>query len=268
MRAPRTPSILAEILSVKREEVAEKMSRTSLADIRTRARGAPEVRGFRASLEERINAGASAIIAEIKKASPSRGVIRAELDVAKTAEAYEAGGAAALSVLTDQRFFHGDDQFVELARTATRLPVLRKEFILEPWQVYETRALGADCLLLIVSALEPTLLQELHDLGTECGLDVLVEVHDERELESAIAVNASMVGINNRNLHGFETRLEVTRRLAPKVPRNRLVVAESGIKSSEDVYALRQVGVFAFLVGEALMEAERVSEALEAMIGS
>lgn len=268
MSGQQKPSILAEILRVKREEVADKMSSTSLADIRAQAMDTPPVRGFLASLKERINVGRPAIIAEIKKASPSRGVIRADLDVAFAAAQYEAGGAAALSVLTDQRFFHGDDGDVAAARAATALPVLRKEFIFDPWQVYETRVLGADCLLLIVSALEAQRLRELHDLATESGLDVLVEVHDERELESAIAVNASIVGINNRNLHEFETHLDVTRRLAPKVSSSRLVVAESGIKSSRDIRALRQVGVFAFLVGEALMEAENASAALEEMIDS
>ena len=268
MSGRRPPSILAEILGVKREEVAEKISSTSLADIRAQASDTPPVRGFRASLEKHINAGESAIIAEIKKASPSRGVICADLNVAQTAERCEAGGAAALSVLTDRRFFLGDDSYVGVARVATGLPVLRKEFIIDPWQVYETRVLGADCLLLIVSALESTRLRDLHDLAVECGLDVLVEVHDETELESVMSMNASMVGINNRNLHEFETHLDVTRRLAPKVLGSRLVVAESGIKSSRDIRALRQVGVSAFLVGEALMESGEPTAALREMVAS
>ncbi len=268
MNGQDKPSILAEILSVKSEEVAQKKSDASLADIRARAKDAPPVRGFQRSLEARIGVGESAIIAEIKKASPSRGVIRADIDLAQVARRYETGGAAALSVLTDRRFFHGDDHYVCQARRATELPVLRKEFILDPWQVYETRVLGADCLLLIVSALESTRLQELHDLALQCGLDVLVEVHDEHELEAAMALNAAMVGINNRNLHGFETHLDVTRRLAPKMSGEHLVIAESGIKSSRDVLALREVGVCAFLVGEALMEAEEPEGALREMVTS
>lgn len=268
MNDPGQPSVLAEILSVKREEVARKKSDTSLADIRAQARDASPVRRFRGSLEEHIGAGESAIIAEIKKASPSRGVIRADIDVAQVAQRYETGGAAALSVLTDRQFFSGDDSYVSLARGATRLPVLRKEFILDPWQVYETRVLGADCLLLIVSALEFSRLHELHDLALACGLDVLVEVHHEQEIEAAIAVNATMVGINNRNLHGFETHLDVTRGLAPKVLGKSLVVAESGIKSSRDIRALREVGVSAFLVGEALMEAEEPLGTLREMVTS
>ena len=267
MGASSKSSILSEILRVKRDELAVKTSRVSLAEMRARAKDTPSVRGFRAALQRRIDAGVPAIIAEIKKASPSRGVIRADLDVAHTARQYEAGGAAALSVLTDQRYFQGDDTYIALARGATQLPVLRKEFIIDPWQVYETRVLGADCLLLIVSALEPTRLRELHALAVECGLDVLVEVHDQHELESAVAVNPSMVGINNRNLHGFETQLDVTRRLAPMVRGDRLVVAESGIHSAQDVRALGEIGVRAFLVGEALMRAEDSAALLEDMIG-
>ena len=262
------PSILDEILAVKRKEVAEKSSLRPLNEIRSRAIDMPPARGFRAALEARAASGVPAIIAEIKKASPSRGIIREDFDVAWMADRYEAGGAAALSVLTDASYFHGHDSYVEVARQASALPVLRKEFVLDPWQVYESRFLGADCLLLIVAALEDSALASLHRLAGELGLDVLVEVHDEAELERAIRIDARLIGINNRNLHGFETSLDVTRRLAPLACADRLLVCESGITCSQDLTELREVGVSAFLVGESLMKAEDPATALTALIGS
>ena len=266
MRSAAKPSILDEILRVKRSEVALKQSATVLAEVRARALDQPGARGFKRALDQRIASGSAAIIAEIKKASPSRGVIRADLDVGHTAQAYEAGGAAALSVLTDERFFQGSDGDVAEARRLVGLPVLRKDFIIDPWQVYESRVLGADCLLLIVSALDGQALQDLHGLGIESGLDVLVEVHDEAELEQALALGAAMIGINNRNLHGFRTHLDVTRRLAPMALGQSLVVAESGIKSAEDIRALRDLDVHAFLVGESLMASKDATRALQEML--
>ena len=262
------PSILDEILAVKRREVKEKSFLQPLDEIRSRVIDMPPARGFLAALEARAASGVPAIIAEIKKASPSRGIIREDFDVAWTAGRYEAGGAAALSVLTDASYFHGHDSHLEVAKEASALPVLRKEFILDPWQVYESRLLGADCLLLIVAALEDTKLASLHRLAGEIGLDVLVEVHDEAELERAIRIDARLIGINNRNLHGFETSLEVTRRLAPLARGDRLLVGESGITSSQDLNELREVGVSAFLVGESLIKAEDPAAALTALIGS
>ncbi|MCY4040035.1 MAG: indole-3-glycerol phosphate synthase TrpC [Gammaproteobacteria bacterium] len=264
----KSGSILDEILRVKRSEVADKQASTTLAEIRARANDQPRARGFQDALEATIHAGKPAIIAEIKKASPSRGVIRADLDVGRTAAAYAAGGAAALSVLTDTRFFQGSDAYVNDARNAARLPVLRKEFIIDPWQVYESRALQADCLLLIVAALSQSELEDLHGCGIEAGLDVLVEVHDEAELERALRLQAAMIGINNRNLHGFETHLDVTRRLAPSALGKRLVVAESGIKSADDIRALREIDVHAFLVGESLMASDDPRRALERMLSA
>ncbi len=266
MSQENKPSLLAEILHVKQGEVREKRASRSLAEIRAEAEAMPATRGFFAALEARIRRREPGIIAEIKKASPSRGLIRANLDVAQTARDYEMGGAAAISVLTDRRFFRGEDGYIEAVRAVTGLPLLRKDFIIDPWQVYETRTLGADCLLLIVSALDAERLYSLYELALKVGLEVLVEVHDEQELEVASALGARMIGINNRNLHGFETRLDVTRQLAPKVSQERLVVAESGISSACDIAALSTAGVSAFLVGEALMRADKASEMLQEMI--
>lgn len=260
-------SILDEILQVKREEVREKSALQPLEEVRDRAVDMAPTRGFRAALERQHALGRPAVIAEIKKASPSRGVIREDFDVTWTARRYEAGGAAALSVLTDARYFEGQDCYVEVARKATALPVLRKEFIIDPWQVYESRLLGADCLLLIVAALEDGALASLHHFASEIGLDVLVEVHNETELERAKDIEAALIGVNNRNLHGFKTSLEVTRRLAPLAADKCLLVSESGIKTCEDLTELGELGVSAFLVGESLMRAEDPASALASLIG-
>lgn len=261
-------SILDEILQVKRKEVREKSALQPLEEVRQRAVDAPPTRGFRAVLERQNALGRPAVIAEIKKASPSRGIIREDFDVAWTARRYEVGGAAALSVLTDAQYFQGQDCYVEVARKATELPVLRKEFIVDPWQVYESRLLGADCLLLIVAALEDGALAALHHFAREIGLDVLVEVHNETELERATDIDASLIGVNNRDLHGFKTSLEVTRRLAPLAAGRCLLVSESGIRSSQDVIELCGLGVSAFLVGESLMRADDPASALASLIGS
>ena len=235
--------------------------------MRRRAAAAPPPRGFRAALEARIGAGRAAVIAELKRASPSRGIIRRDFDPARIAAGYERGGAAALSVLTDRDFFQGSPDHLRAARAATALPALRKDFLVDPWQVHEARAMGADCVLLIVAALDDDRLRALAELAGELGLDTLVEVHDEAELDRALRIPAPLIGINNRDLRTFETTLATTRRLAPRVPEDRRTVTESGIASRDDVDGLRADGVHAFLVGEAFMSAPDPGERLAALFG-
>jgi indole-3-glycerol phosphate synthase len=248
------PSILAKILATKSAEVAERSRRRSLAAVRAQAADQPPIRGFTSQLRARAGTG-PAVIAEIKRASPSAGLIREEFRPAEIAARYEWAGAACLSVLTDEEYFRGSDQFLVEARNACTLPVLRKDFTIDPWQVYESRALGADCILLIVAALEPGQLQDLHALARETGLDVLVEVHDEEELEHALACDPELVGVNNRDLHRFVTDLATSERLRTLIPKEKTMVTESGIRSPADVERLRRAGVDAFLVGEAFMRA-------------
>ena len=261
------PDILARILARKGEEIAEGARAVPLAEMRRRAAAAPPPRGFRAAIEARIGEGGPAVIAEIKRASPSRGVIRRDFDPARIAAGYERGGAAALSVLTDRDFFQGAPDHLRAARAATTLPVLRKDFLVDPWQVHEARAMGADCVLLIVAALGDDRLRALAELAGELGLDTLVEVHDEVELDRALRIPASLVGINNRDLRTFETTLATTRRLAPRIPSSQRTVTESGIASRDDVAGLRADGVHAFLVGEAFMSAPDPGERLAALFG-
>ncbi len=261
------PDLLARILERKREEIEQGLQDLPLAEMRRRAADAPAPRGFRAALEARIDEGRPAVIAEIKRASPSRGIIRRDFDPPRIAAGYERGGAAALSVLTDREFFQGSPEHLRAAHAATSLPVLRKDFLIEPWQVHEARAMGADCVLLIVAALDDGALRDLAGLAGEIGLDTLVEVHDEAELERALRVPAPLVGINNRDLRTFETSLATTERLAPRVPAGRLTVTESGIASREAVAGLRARGVHAFLVGEAFMRAPDPGERLAALFG-
>ena len=261
------PDILARILARKREEIEEGSRQIPLAEMRRRASDAPAPRGFRAALETRIGEGHAAVIAEIKRASPSRGIIRHDFDPSRIAAGYERGGAAALSVLTDREFFRGAPDHLRAARAATALPVLRKDFLIDPWQVHEARAMGADCVLLIVAALDDDLLRGLAALAGELGLDTLVEVHDEAELERALRITAPLVGINNRDLRTFETSLATTMRLAPRVPADRLTVTESGIASRGDVAGLRARGVHAFLVGEAFMSAPDPGDRLAGLFG-
>ena len=261
------PDILARILERKREEIAEGARAVPLAEMRRRAADAPEPRGFRAALEAKIGEGRAAVIAEIKRASPSRGIIRRDFDPSRIAAGYERGGAAALSVLTDRDFFQGAPDHLRAARAATALPALRKDFLVDPWQVHEARAMGADCVLLIVAALDDDRLRELAELAGELGLDTLVEVHDEAELDRALRIPAPLIGINNRDLRTFETTLATTRRLAPRVPEDRRTVTESGIASRDDVAGLRADGVHAFLVGEAFMSAPDPGERLAALFG-
>ena len=261
------PDILARILERKREEIAAGARAAPLAEMRRRAADAPPPRGFRAAIEAEIGEGRPAVIAELKRASPSRGVIRRDFDPSRIAAGYERGGAAALSVLTDRDFFQGAPDHLRAARAATALPALRKDFLIDPWQVHEARAMGADCVLLIVAALDDVLLHELAELAGELGLDTLVEVHDEAELDRALRIPAPLIGINNRDLRTFETSLATTERLAPRTPADRRTVTESGIASRDDVAGLRAHGVHAFLVGEAFMSAPDPGERLAALFG-
>ena len=254
--------ILDRILARKVEEIAERSARTPLAELVARCSDLADTRGFAAAIESRIDAGQPAVIAEVKKASPSKGVIRAEFDPAAIARSYEKGGAACLSVLTDADFFQGSEAYLKQARAVCALPVLRKDFTIDPYQVYEARAIGADCILLIVAALDDERLLELSLLAAELDLDVLVEVHDEDELERALEVPAPLIGVNNRNLRSFEVSLETTLRLRARVPAERLLVTESGIATRADVARLRAAGVDSFLVGETFMRASDPGTAL------
>ncbi len=254
-RAADGGDILARILARKREEVAARRAAVPLTELVSRIAAQAPPRGFGAALEAQVAAGRPAVIAEVKKASPSQGVIRADFDPAAIAASYAAAGAACLSVLTDVDFFQGADEYLLAARAACALPALRKDFVIDPYQVREARALGADCVLLIVAALEDGRLHELAALADELGLDVLAEVHDEGELERALALPKALLGVNNRDLRSFETRLETSLRLRAHIAPERLVVAESGIRTPADVARLRAAGVHAFLVGEAFMRA-------------
>ena len=257
-----TPDILRRILERKAAVVAERSEQVTLAAFATQVEEAPPPRGFRAALDRRIEQGEPAVIAEVKKASPSKGVLRADFDPAAIGRSYARGGAACLSVLTEADFFLGADAHLQAARAASGLPVIRKDFIFDPFQVYEARALGADCILLIVAALGDERLTELHALGRRLGMDVLVEVHDSDELQRALALDADLIGINNRDLRTFETDIETTVRLAASVPADIRLVSESGIHTAEEVAYLRGHGVHAFLVGEAFMRAEDPGERL------
>jgi indole-3-glycerol phosphate synthase len=263
----KTPDILERILARKLQEVTERNRTTSLQELEQRVGDADAPRGFVSSLEKKISSGRAAVIAEIKKASPSRGLLRKDFRPAEIASSYERGGAACLSVLTDIDFFKGADEYLQQARAACSLPVIRKDFIIDPYQVYEARVLGADCILLIVAALGDSVLGELSQLATQLGMDVLVEVHDHEELERALEVPGRLIGINNRNLRSFETRLDVTLGMLETIPDDRIVVTESGIHTSADVALMRANGVNAFLVGEAFMKAADPGEKLIELFG-
>ncbi len=252
--------ILQKILQRKREEVEQRRRETPLAELQARARDAAPARGFADALRARIDAGEAAVIAEVKKASPSKGVIRPDFDPPAIARSYEAGGAACLSVLTDVDFFQGSDAFLQQAHAACTLPVLRKDFTIDEYQVCEARALGADCILLIVAALDDARMQALAGLALELGLDVLVEAHDASELERALALPDSggrqpLLGINNRSLRTFEVSLDTTLALRGRVPDGRMLLTESGIATRADVARMRAAGIHAFLVGERFMRA-------------
>jgi len=261
--------VLQRILQRKREEVAERRARVSLAAIEAQLKrvDASPPRGFLAALRARVARGQAAVIAEVKKASPSKGVLRADFRPAEIATSYAAGGAACLSVLTDIDFFQGADAYLQQARAACALPVLRKDFNVDPYQLFEARALGADAILLIVSALEDAELREFALLARRLGMDALIEVHDGEELERALRTDAALVGINNRSLRTFDVSLDTTINLLPMVPKDRLLVTESGILSRADVARMRTHAVHAFLVGEAFMRAEDPGAELQRLFG-
>ena len=259
--------ILRKIVAVKREEIAAAKSRRDLASVRREAEALGGQRDFVAGLRRQIDAGRAAVIAEVKKASPSKGVLREHFVPAEIAAGYEQGGAAALSVLTDATFFQGAASFLQEARAACTLPVLRKDFMVDAYQVYEARAMGADCILLIAACLDDATMADLEAQATALGMAVLVEVHDAAELDRALRLRTPLVGINNRNLRSFEVSLQTTLDLLPRIPPQRLVVTESGIASSADVRRMRAAGVNAFLVGEAFMRAEHPGRALADMFG-
>jgi len=251
-----TPDILKKIVARKHEEIAERRARVSQTELAERLSAADAPRGFVAAMQAKIDAGLPAVIAEIKKASPSKGVLREDFRPAEIARSYARGGAACLSVLTDIDFFQGSDAYLQQARTACGLPVIRKDFIVDPYQVVEARAIGADCILLIAACLDDAQLHGLNDLAHELGMDVLIEVHDGEELARALATQNRLIGINNRNLRTFEVSLQTTLELLDRIPADRLVVTESGILAPQDVQLMRAHDVHAFLVGEAFMRAD------------
>ena len=262
-----TPTVLKKIIDRKVEEVGDRKRRQGSAEVKGLAAEASSTRGFIRALQCRLTEGQSAVIAEVKKASPSKGVIRADFRPADIATSYEAGGAACLSVLTDIDFFQGADMYLSEARNACSLPVIRKDFTIDPYQIWEARALGADAVLLIVSCLEFTQLQELYGVAQEAGLDALIEVHDRSELEEALQLKPRLIGINNRDLPNFETALATTLHLLLDIPEHIQVVTESGIHTTEDVNRMRAAGVDTFLVGEAFMRAVDPGSELSRLFG-
>jgi len=262
------PDILQRILAVKAKEVAAAKTQRPLSAMRIAAAAMPEPRDFAGALRAKVAAGEAAVIAEIKKASPSRGVLREDFDPVAIAASYAGHGAACLSVLTDQQFFQGSADYLRSARAACSLPVLRKDFMLDAYQVYEASAMGADCILLIVAALNPRRMAELAAIATDLGMAVLVEVHNSVELDRALELKTPLIGINNRNLHTFETRLDVTLGLLKRIPPDRIVITESGILQPADVSLMRDNGVDCFLVGEAFMRAPDPGAELARLFGA
>jgi indole-3-glycerol phosphate synthase len=262
------PDILLRILARKQQEIAARKQTTSIDSLQQRAREATVPRGFVAALKQRVKLGEAAVIAEIKKASPSKGVIREDFNVVEIARSYAAGGASCLSVLTDHDFFQGHEDFLIAARSVCELPVIRKDFIVDSYQVIESRAIGADCILLIVAALDDGALASLHQEAQSLGMDVLVEVHDRAELERALELNLELIGINNRDLRSFDTSLDTTIDLLELVPDDCLVVTESGIHTREDIALMRKHDVHAFLVGEAFMRVPDPGTGLRELFGN
>lgn len=258
---------LKEICEVKRAHVAKQKALASENALLAKAKHAAPVRGFRNALEAKIAQGQFALIAEIKKASPSVGLIRSDFDPVKLARAYEAGGTACLSVLTDTPYFQGRDEYLAQARNATALPVLRKDFMLDTYQIVESRAMGADCVLLIMAALDDTAAKELEDTAVALGMDVLLEVHDRKELERALKLSSTLVGINNRNLKTLVVDLATAETLAKDIPANILPVCESGIRTHSDLQRMKLAGISTFLVGESLMRQTDVTAATKVLLG-
>jgi len=260
-----TSNILDKILETKREEIRLTSGFRSLAELERESDWAPPVRDFEAAIRAKIAAGGPAVIAEIKKASPSKGVIREHFDPIEIAQSYEQHGAACLSILTDRDYFMGAAEYLVAARSATRLPVLRKDFIIDPYQIFEARCMGADCILLIVAALSQTQLEELERVAVQLGMSVLVEAHSEEEFGRATRLHTPLIGINNRDLRTFETSLHTTLDLISRLPQDRILITESGIHTREDVILMRDRGVSAFLVGEAFMRQEDPGLALTSL---
>jgi indole-3-glycerol phosphate synthase len=258
-------TILEDIIAQKHREIGRDSAVRSLADLEKAAADVKDKRAFIGALRQRILARKPAVIAEIKKASPSKGLIRADFDPVTIARQYEEAGATCLSVLTDREYFQGANEYLQQARAACTLPVIRKDFMIDRYQIAEAKALGADCVLLIVSALEPRRLRELADYARQLDIDTLVEVHDEAELDIALDAGFDLIGVNNRNLHTFETNLDVTIRLAARLPDGKLLVTESGINTPEDVDAMIARGVYGFLIGEAFMRAPDPGQRLKEM---
>jgi len=266
-----TPTVLKRIVARKLEEIAERQQHTTIDDLKIKIvanqSGPMAPRGFAKAMQAKLNQGLPAVIAEAKKASPSKGIIREDFNPAAIAVSYQAGGAACMSVLTDADFFQGHEDYLQQARAACKLPVIRKDFIVDPYQVYESRAIGADCILLIVACLEDQQMQDLAKLAEDLGMDVLVESHDAQELARALKLSTPLVGINNRNLHTFDLTLQTTFDLLAMMPEDRMVITESGIHTPADVMLMQNKNVNAFLVGESFMRASDPGEKLAELFG-